>query len=287
MNKKLIRKCFITLGLLLFFTLLVPFLPLGNQAAKAASIDKEKSYDYKLNVKSTILVKGKTYQLRVYNLLENTKVSFKSDDSEIANVADDGTVTANKVGVTNITVTMKDGTDSTYLTCEITVGPPAFSVKITRSRIILGLDKTDLLRVILKPSNTAEDASFSSKNPAIASVSSIGGRVTANGLGLTYLFAKIDVKYAYCTVIVTSPDNAPLLEEYFNNHSELDMIPESDLLNALELFFNGKSDVTPTIAPKADSASLVDTLNQALESEFNLKALRKTREEAFSNLLQN
>jgi uncharacterized protein YjdB len=233
--------------------------------------------DYRLNLKSITLVKGKSFTLKAYNLSEGAKVSFKSDDSEIASVSEDGTITANRVGVTIITVTVKDGVDNPSLTCDVTVGPPAFSVKITKSRIILGIDKTDLLRVILKPSNTAEDARFSSYNPEIAYVS-IGGRVTAKKKGYTYLFAEIDAtdsdgsrKFSVCNIIVTSPEDAPLVETYFNEHPELDMISESDLSAALEEFFNGSS------AAK-DGLSTVEALNQFLNTKFDLSAKRNDRD---------
>ncbi len=270
MKNRIFRKCFFTLGLLLFFTLLLPLNPMN---AYASSIDKEKSADYRLNLKNVTLVKGKSFSLKVYNVTESMKISFKSNDADTASVSDDGVVSANKVGFATITVSVKDGTTTTPLTCDVTVGPPAFSVKMTKSRIILGLDKSDSLRVILKPSNTAEVARFSSYDSSIASVS-IGGRVTAKKLGLTYLFAEIDAdngdgtrKFSPCTVIVTNPDDAPLLEDYFNNHPELDKIAETSLSKALEDFFNGSVEIPA-------KSTLVDTFNKYLDDKFNLKSLQ-------------
>jgi len=278
MFKKYFIKFVITLGLLLFFTLLTPLMPYHIQSAKAGEItsnlDKEKVNNYRLNLKSITLVSGKSFTLRVYNLGKDAKVSYKSNDSEIASVSDEGTITANKVGTTVITATIKDGITTESLTCDVTVGPPAFSVRLTKSRIILGLNQSDLLKVILKPSNTAEVARFSSYDPSIATVST-GGRVTAQGLGLTYLFAEIDAKdsygnnkFAVCTLIVTDPDNTSALQSYFNNRPELGMISESDLLKALEDFFNGSgSDAT-----KDGSVSLVDALDQFLNKRFDLSS---------------
>jgi len=278
MKKNFLSKCIITLGLFLFFTLLLPLTSYNNKTALAGSIENETYNDYRLKLTSITLVKGNSFTLKAYNLSENAKVSFKSADSEIASVNEDGTITANKVGVTIITATIKEENNSTNLTCDITVGPPAFSVKITKSRIILGLGKNVILRVILKPSNTAEDAKFSSHDTDIASIRS-GGYVTAKNLGFTYLFAEIDVpnsdgrsKFAKSSIIVTSPEDAPLLEAYFNEHPELDLIFEDDLSTALEKFFNGKSEKTVT---QATQSSLVDELNQYLEKEFDLTALRK------------
>lgn len=282
MKKKFLCNCIITLGLLLFLTLIIPYLPLHSTAtAQASETDKDKKNNYRLYVNSKTLVKGKSFVLKLDNLGDNSKVTFKSNDSEIASVNDDGTITAVKVGVAIITVTIKDDTDSPPLTCEVTVGPPAFSVKLTRSKIILGLNNSDFLRVILKPTNTAEEAKFSSNDPSIVNVSP-GGRITANKIGLTYLFAEIESsnsdgtpKYAMCSVIVTSSSDAPLLDTYFNDHPELNYISESDLAQALDEFFNGGS--------AASSNSLVSDLNHFLNSEFDLSDLRSDMKAANSN----
>ncbi|MDF2537784.1 MAG: hypothetical protein K0S76_805 [Herbinix sp.] len=293
MNKMNFRRYFITLGFLLFLSLLIPITSFPTKTAQASEIGKEKIVDYRLNLKSILLVKGKSFTLKAYNLSESAKVSFKSDDSEIASVNDDGTITANHVGVTIITATIKDGTNSTSLTCDVTVGPPAFSVKFTKSRLILGVEKTDLLRVILKPSNTAENARFSSYDPNIASIST-GGRVTAKKVGFTYLFAEIDAtnsdgmrKFAVSTIIVTSPEDAPLLETYFNEHPELDMLSVVDLNIALEEFFNKTLAQTDTQATQADKPSLTEALNQFLSKKFDLEAKRIEREEALAKAAQN
>jgi hypothetical protein len=275
MKNYLFRKCFLSFGLFLILSLLISFSNLNVTTVQAASTNGiEKSDDYRLNLKSVSIVKGKTFALKVYNVNENAKVTFKSGDAEVASVSDDGVITANKIGNTAVTVTIKAGTQTSTLTCDVTVGPPAFSVKLTRSRLVIGLDKSDFLNVILKPTNTVEYARFSSYDYNIASVS-IGGRVTGKQLGLTYLFAVIDAtdsdgsqKYSRCTVIVTSSDNAPLLETYFADHPELDLIAQDQLDTALNNFFNVKYDAS-------SSTSLVGSLNRYLDDKFNLSELKK------------
>ncbi len=275
MKNNLFRKCFLSFGLFLLLSLLISFSDLNVTMVQAASTNGiEKSDDYRLNLKSVSIVKGKTFALKVYNVNENAKVTFKSGDAEVASVSDDGVITANKIGNTAVTVTIKAGTQTSTLTCDVTVGPPAFSVKLTRSRLVIGLDKSDFLNVILKPTNTVEYARFSSYDYNIASVS-IGGRVTGKQLGLTYLFAVIDAtdsdgsqKYSRCTVIVTSSDNAPLLEAYFADHPELDLIAQDQLDTALNNFFNVKYDAS-------SSTSLVGSLNRYLDDKFNLSELKK------------
>lgn len=315
MNMKFIIKCLVSISFLLLIVFILPELtPSGVRSAQATTVEKEKAPDYKLNLRCITLVKSKTFSLKVYNTNENSKISFKSDDPEIASVSDDGTISAIKVGFTTITVTIKDDLDPTTLTCDVTVGPPAFSVKMTRSRIILGLDQTDTLSVISKPSNTAENARFSSYDVSIASISA-GGRITARRSGLTYLFAEIDAlnidgsrKFAKCIVIVVGTEDVIPLGAYFNDHPELNMIPESELTAALEEFFNRPAldtekvnnegvanvgaDVGADVDADADAGadavtkSLVESLDQFLEERFDLAALRKAIEEAINQAMQ-
>lgn len=279
MKNNLFRKCFLSFGLFILFTLLISFSNRNVVTVQASTTGIEKSDDYRLNLKSVSIIKGKTFALKVYKVNENAKVTFKSADADIASVSDDGVITANKIGSTVITATIKAGTLTNTLNCDVTVGPPAFSVKLTRSKLVIGLDKSDFLNVILKPTNTVEVARFSSYDSNIASVS-IGGRVTGKQLGLTYLFAVIDAidtdgsqKYSRCTVIVTSSDNAPLLETYFADHPELDLIAQEELDTALNTFFNGKNDAS-------SSASLVSSLNRYLDDKFNLSELKKQYDSA-------
>lgn len=279
--KKKLCKCFIALGLLLLFTSLIPI-----SAAKAADVDVGKESEYKLNVQSIALIRGSTYTLKVYNLKENAKVLFKSDDEEVASVSDNGVITGNKVGTTVVKANVKEGTTITPLECTVTVGLPAFSVKLTRSRIILGLDKTDTLNVILKPSNTIETARFSSYDSSIVSVS-VGGRITAKKIGLSYVFAEIEAtnadgsrKYSACTVIVTKPDDVPLLETYFNEHPELDYADQSALKTALYEFFNTKYDPN-------GSTSLISSLNSYLDDKFDLDKLVETRNAEIAKIQSN
>jgi Bacterial Ig-like domain (group 2). len=270
MKKRIFTKCFILLGLLLFFTLLFPYFPSGLSTVQAAETGKEKSKNYQLNLSSVILAKGKTISLNIYNLGVNAKITYKSDDKDVASVSDNGIITGNKVGDTVITVVIKDGTDATSLTCNVTVGPAAISVKWTQSRVIIGINNTNSLDVILKPSNTGESATYDSSDPGIVSVSP-GGRITANDYGLASINAYIDAlddsgvqKRDTCTVIATSQDNVSKLEKYFSDHTELDSIPVSDLNTALKKFFN-------TSDKPGSSSTLISDLDKYLKKSFDLK----------------
>lgn len=195
------------MGLFLFFSVCIP-LPYSNNfmVAHASSVDEGLS-DIKLNVQSKSLVKDTTFTLKVYNLKENHKVSYKSSSSSIATVDEKGVITAVDFGNTTITVTVKDGFKTVAtLDCEITVGPAALSIVLTKTEITLKVGRKTTLTAILKSNNTVEEAKFSSNDPEIASVS-IGGRITAKSVGVTYIFAYIDNgKYDVCKVTVTEAD---------------------------------------------------------------------------------
>ncbi len=164
--------------------------------------------ELKLNVKTKTLVTEKTYQLKVYNLADTQTVTFKSDHPEFASVDENGLVSANAVGTAIITATVKHAAKTVkQLECEITVGPPAISVKLTQPTIILMDGRKALLKTILQPLNTVENVKFSSLDNLIASVSS-AGRVTARSIGTTYIVAAINNgKYDTCQVIVVDEES--------------------------------------------------------------------------------
>lgn len=207
MRNNLLKKCFITLGLFLFFTTFVPIPVAGNIIVAKASNTQQEQSDIKLNVKRVSIVKDHTYTLKVYNITDNHKVTFKSSSDSIAKVSDDGTITGTDFGTATVTVTVKDGFKTiATLDCEVTVGPPALSVKLTKSEITLIVGRNTTLTAILKPNNTVEEAKFSSNDTSIATVS-VGGRITAKSAGVTYVFASIDNgKYDLCKVTVTEEE---------------------------------------------------------------------------------
>ena len=185
----------------MFGLVLVLVLTLGVFASPVLA--QAASPELKLNVKTKTLVTEKTYSLKVYNLADNQTVTFKSDHPEFASVDETGLVSANAVGTAIITATVKNAAKTVaQLECEITVGPPAISVKLTQPTIILMNGRKALLKTILQPLNTVENVKFSSLDNLIASVSS-AGRITARSIGTTYLVAAIDNgKYDTCQVIV-------------------------------------------------------------------------------------
>lgn len=237
---------------------LVLVLTLGVFAAPISA--KAAAPELKLNVKTKTLVTEKTYSLKVYNLADNQTVTFKSDHPEFASVDDNGLVSANAVGVAIITATVKtDSKPVAQLECEITVGPPAISVKLTRPTIILMNGRKALLKTILQPLNTVENVKFSSLDNLIASVSS-AGRITARSIGTTYLVAAIDNgKYDTCQVIIVDEASYQALLEN-PDIDPLTLIP----LEATDIEIVNNEDIpAENTAPSVIPADPVDTEPEA------------------------
>jgi len=170
--------------------------------AKASAADDGEP---KLNVTAQSLVRGKSFNLRLYNLADNQTATYKSSNSEVATVSSSGIVSSVQVGTCYITVTVKEGRKTVAtLSCKITVGPPAIFVRLTREAVSLTLDSPNYtLQKIVLPSNTAEQVKFISLDPSIVSVSS-NGKLTAKAVGSTTVYAMLDNGYTTsCTVSVS------------------------------------------------------------------------------------
>lgn len=213
--KAFLKKFIAVLGFVLFFALFPPetdaVIAFAKDVSQAepedADSQAEKQAQIKLNVKTKALVKDIEYVLKVYNLSETQKASFKSSDPEIATVDENGTVLGISNGSAVITVTVKEGIKTvTTLTCDVTVGPPAISVKWTKSEILLVAGQRTTLKTIILPYNTTESAKFYSADPEIAAVSSTG-KISAKAIGATYVFTNIDNgKYDFCKVTVVDEE---------------------------------------------------------------------------------
>jgi uncharacterized protein YjdB len=211
MKKKAVSKKSVQLHLFLFvFTfLIIGAFFVNSPTAKAATSNDDKP-EVKLNVNSKSIVVDTTYTLKVYNLSDSYKVTFKSDSSDIASVDNDGVITANKVGDTFITVTVRDGFKTiASLKCTVAVRPSAKSVKFTRGEVTLSVEQKKYLKVTLIPNNTIEEAEFSSSDSSIVTVDS-NGKITGVSKGTAYIYATIKNKdYAICKVtVVTEKTNS-------------------------------------------------------------------------------
>ena len=196
----------------LFLTFLLLPNPLSDRFICTAHASSEISTDddtskIKLNVKSKSMIIDDDYTLKVYRTSDNQKITFKSSDTSVATIkkTDDkeAKITACEVGETTITVTVKEGSKTiASLKCEVSVTPPAVSVKLIDGKIFLVTGDKATLKKELKPSTTSETPTYFSSNPNVVTVSS-RGVVTAIKEGEAYVYAFIqNGTYDYCLVKV-------------------------------------------------------------------------------------
>lgn len=191
------------LGMLVISLLTFHTTALATEISSTESKSETKN-EVKINAYDISIVTGNDFTLKLYNLPEDGKISFKSDDEEVATVSKLGKITAEKVGSTVITTTIKSkqSSEDIIFKCSVYVGPPAISVRLTLSNITLEVGKKKTLQSILKPNTTAESPVFSSYDPDIATVSATG-KVTAKKPGTTYILSRIENgKYDLCTINV-------------------------------------------------------------------------------------
>ena len=237
MRKYFSGKCVGFLGFLLFLcavefsSLPAVFTYADDTTTTQAAEVQDEIPAIKLNLKNVSIVKGRTYALKVYNLPEDYTVTFKSADTDIATVDEEGVITAVEYGETVVTVYIKSN-DKTVekLSCDVTVGPAAISVKLTKSRITLVVGKKTTLRTIVQPINTVEKEKFVSLDSSIATVST-GGCITAKSEGVTKIYTMLDnSKFDVCTVTVLSEEayEALLNELSGNTESSSDESDKTD-----------------------------------------------------------
>jgi uncharacterized protein YjdB len=127
-------------------------------------------------------------------------VVWESDYVEVATVKDNGEVTAVSVGTAKITA--KVGGFSAVCIVTVTAQQiPATQVVLNKTFLSLTEGLEERLEATVLPENTTDRVVWSSENPQIAMVNEYG-MVTAIGLGITNIVAKVGEKSAACAVEV-------------------------------------------------------------------------------------
>ncbi|MBR4725512.1 MAG: Ig-like domain-containing protein [Lachnospiraceae bacterium] len=205
-------------GFILFFGLCIILLS-GNVNASAAE------NDFKLNVSDVSIIKDGSYRLKVYNLGPEQSVIYRSGNSAVAMVSRTGKVTGLSFGETVITATViEEGAAIAALQCNVTIGPAAVSIKLTKANLVLKEGKKQLLTTVVYPMNTVESPMFYSKDPEIAKVSSVG-RIRAVAAGSTQVYALLEnQQYAVCNVTVLNEED---YEKYRSGMSVEEILAEN------------------------------------------------------------
>ena len=157
-------------GLVLLFTLVF--------AAFGKNVSARADEEIRLNVTETAIAKDGVFRLRIYNVPKNSRILYRSSDTSVAT-----------------------------LKCNITVGPAAISIKLTKSELVLSVGMKKTLKTIISPLNTVEKPVFYSSDKEVASVSSIG-RVRAKGVGEASVFAfLLNGESAECQIYVLDEES--------------------------------------------------------------------------------
>lgn len=183
----IIAKSLFVLSMALLLTGLLPlpennFLSNNNIAVvKASEVQDEESNAsaLRLNVRAFSLIIEDSYSLRIRNLEDGQKVSYKAEDADIVSINKisnkEAEITGNKVGTTKIIVTVREGAKVIRtLKCTVTVGPPAQGVKFVESEVTVKVGDKTTLKAVLKPGTTVETGKFKSEDKEIATVTSNG-----------------------------------------------------------------------------------------------------------------
>jgi len=168
----------------------------------------------RLNVQKKSMVTDSYFQLKLYNMRDTFTASFKSSDSDVVSVTEYGCLTAHKSAsdqddaqrTATISVTVRDSEtdESVTLTCDITVGPRAESVKfICADTIYLKVGEKTTPSISIKPKNSTETPVFISFDPSIVKAYS-SGKIVAKKEGSTEVVAMTsNGRFSMITVVVT------------------------------------------------------------------------------------
>lgn len=135
----------------------------------------------------------------------NKGVIWSSSDSTIAEVSNDGKVTAKSAGTTTITATTKDGNKKAVATITVKEKEiiPITDISLNVNTLNLDVGNTYIVEATIKPSNaTIKTVEWSTTDPNVATVEN--GKITAVGAGsATITVTTIDgKKTATCIVTV-------------------------------------------------------------------------------------
>ena len=201
----------------------------GNDLFLAAlhfEVDNVSSIE--LDYTSLVLDQGtnQTLKATVYPSTASTVMSWSSTYSYVASVSEDGTVTANHPGTTEIVVT--DVSGAVEARCTVTVVVPASDITLSASTLRLAEGSSSAITATVSPYNvTDKTVLWSSSDPEVATVSE-NGTVQALKPGSATITAttKSGGKTASCEVTVYYAVQSIILS---TSHMVLD-INESQLL---------------------------------------------------------
>lgn len=177
-------------------------------------------------------------------------VKWTSSNPTIATVDSSGTVTALSLGKAHITATTQDGSNLSAI-CEVSVidtSTPVSKISLSKSTLSLLTGGSDTLTAILIPDNaTNKQVTWSSSNPAIATVSAAGviNAITPGSVTITATTSDDSNLNATCNLTVTEPSKGrAILTIKFTNGIEKDYDLTISQVNSFIDWYETKSSGT-------------------------------------------
>ena len=160
-----------------------------------------------LNKNTLELTKGQTEKLTATITPEDAAdltVTWTSSKTDVATVADDGTVTAVATGEATITVTTTDGSFTD--TCKVTVTNPATGITLNKTETTITKGQSETLTATVTPDDADDKTvTWASSDETVATVDENGEVTAVKGGTATITASTVNDKKAVCTVTVYAP----------------------------------------------------------------------------------
>lgn len=147
--------------------------------------------------KKTLYVGYDTYKIKIKNLAQNAKITYESDDEDVAAVSKSGIVTAKSKGTIEISAEVQQNYKTYQLSMDIEVLNP--SIAITDSTDYLNVSDTYTFKC--ETLGIRENAVWSVSDNTKATITS-DGQLTANAAGKVTVIAKAGDKTAECSLSI-------------------------------------------------------------------------------------
>ena len=174
-----------------------------------------------MNYTSITLIQGNTFQLeaaiRPADATYKTP-SWKSDNSEIAMVDDDGVVTAISPGTAWITAEARDSSGK-YCKCYVTVIAPIPATGVTTmvDEVVMAPGEKKTVIAKATPTNTTDSMMWTSSDESIVRVNPVTGEMTAIAPGNASVIVMMDSgKKAVINVIVVGLSRTSVVMDYYS-----------------------------------------------------------------------
>lgn len=267
--KKIFSRLFV-------FVFVISFL-MGEYAPVQAA-GNENKYTISLNKSVYTLKKGKTIKLKatLSKAAQKKGVIWSSSNQKVADVSQNGRITAKKNGKTTITAKIKGTKIKAH--SKITVGTPVSKVKLNKQTLSLKKGSSFTLKTIISPKEAAvKKVIYTSSNAKVASVNK-KGVIQAVSKGTVKIKAEASDgsgKKAICMVKV----------EAVSEEAEKTEEPKNNKILVAYFSWSGTSErIAKNIISQTNADSFQIERETPYSDDYNTVAYGEAKEEADNNV---